>query len=188
MHYITRMYNGPQRKPLRLSEFNYNQNGLYFVTICTENRIEHFGTIGEGRVQLNDIGNLSHNYWQEIPNHYSNVQIDEFIIMPNHIHGIINICANVGTGHCPVLNNGAEFTVHYGQLSKIINSYKNICTKQIKKIKPEIQFQWQRSFYDNIIRDYVALQNIRKYIRDNPQHYDSKSEIETGQGNALSLR
>ncbi|MDD2516190.1 MAG: hypothetical protein PHF26_03160 [Candidatus Gracilibacteria bacterium] len=83
------MYNGPHRKNLRLKNFDYSQNGYYFITICTQNRENHFGKIIDGEMVLNEFGKIALKCWNEIIKHYGNVGIDEFIIMPNHIHGII---------------------------------------------------------------------------------------------------
>jgi len=107
------------------------------------------------------------NYWLEIPNHYKNVQLDEFIIMPNYIHGIITINNNVGTEQCSV-----PTMKHYGLLSKIIKSFKGMSVKSIKKGFNKHDFAWQRSFYDSVIRTEESLIKIRRYIIDNPKTWD----------------
>ena len=81
-------------KTARLPQFNYGQNGYYFVTICTKNREEYFGQVIDDTVRLSDIGEIAHRCWMEIPIHFSCVNIDEFIVMPNHIHGILAITKN----------------------------------------------------------------------------------------------
>ena len=90
----------PTRKPNRLKAYDYSTAGYYYVTICTYNRKESFGYIENNRIVLNEYGKITEKTWKEIPNHYPNVELDEFIVMPNHIHGII-IIKNpaVGDGH-----------------------------------------------------------------------------------------
>jgi REP element-mobilizing transposase RayT len=164
------------RKPNRLKNFDYSTSGYYYVTICTKNRECWFGEIINKKMILNKIGNIVNKCWREIPQHYRNVSLDEFIIMPNHIHGIVvikrlnNNQSTVGTGHCPVPTINKQNN-HYGLLSKIINGFKNMSTKTIRK--QMCSFQYQRSFYDNIIRNEQSLNEIRKYIQENPINWDN---------------
>lgn len=78
-----------QRKPNRLKDYEYSQNGYYFVTICTKNREEWFGKIKDGLMIMNDFGEVAKNFWMETPKHFTNVGLDEFTVMPNHIHGVV---------------------------------------------------------------------------------------------------
>lgn len=155
------------RKYNRLQEYNYSLAGYYFVTLCTYKRVEFFGHIRNGQLDLNENGVLAHKFWEEIPFHYKNVGVDEFVIMPNHIHAIIILNDNVrvGTEQCSVLTR-------YGLLSKIIKSYKNIVTTHLRRSVGCYDFAWQRSFYDHIIRSEKALYIIRDYIQDNPQKWE----------------
>ena len=173
-----------KRKLNRWNKWDYSNGGYYFVTICTENREELFGIIEDGEMQLNKIGYIANNKWQEIKNHYGNIILDEYIVMPNHIHGIIRInnkrivgiegmekrninvgTADVGTAQCAVRT---ENNKRYGLLSKIIKSFKEAVSKEIKKEFIGCNFGWHRSFYDRIVRDEKGLENIREYIRNNP--------------------
>lgn len=140
----------PQRKPNRKNCFDYCNEWSYFVTIVTESRICYFGKINEQKMILSDIWNIVHKCWRNIPNIYSNVEIDEFIIMPNHIHGIINM------GRSNI------------SLSSIIKWFKQVCSKIIHKNYPE--FAWQRSFHDHIIRNTIEYEKIKHYIHTNPQN------------------
>lgn len=107
----------PKRKSIRLKEYDYSAIGYYYVTICTRTREELFGHIENNCMILNGIGKIVKNTWLEIPNHFSNVKLDEYIVMPNHIHGIIIIDSPVGDGHArPVDKNKS--------LSVIIGSFK----------------------------------------------------------------
>jgi REP element-mobilizing transposase RayT len=160
------------RKLNRLKNYDYSECGSYFVTICAHNRIEYFGKIKNNTMILNSCGEIVQKFWQEIPRYYNNVNLDVFAILPNHIHGIIMITNNksailtvqnntVGTEHCSV---PIKTTKNYGLLSKIVKSFKNVCIKTIRgKFKDHV-FQWQRSFYDHVIRNEKSLENIQKYI------------------------
>ena len=185
------------RKLNRLSGHDYSWEGWYFVTIDCMKMYSWFGKINAGNwhcpsrtiMKLNNYGLVAEKYWKSIPKIYNNLVLDEFVIMPNHMHGIIQI---VGTGQCPVrTRNGIwqcpvrtkdkvwQCPVHadsnnhnrYGKLSKIINGYKNMVTKEIRNNFGGKSFVWQRSFYDEIIRDEKSLDRIRKYIIGNPENF-----------------
>ena len=158
-----------RRKSIHLKEYDYSSTGYYFVTICTQNREEIFGKIEFGSMKLNKYGKIANQIWKGIPNHYTNVELDEFVIMPNHIHGIIIIDENVGTEQCSV-------PTHYGLLSKIVKSFKEIFIKTIHIQFEDYQFKWQRSFYDRIIRNDKELFNIRQYITNNPLQWELDNE------------
>jgi REP element-mobilizing transposase RayT len=132
---------------------------------------------------LNDYGKIVENYWLQIPNHYKGVHLDEFVIMPNHIHGIIlivkenkGVVESVGVEQCSTptdsdfatLESSATSNGHsYGLLSKIIKPFKDVTVKHIHRLG-DYDFSWQRSFHDHIVRSEFALQRIRQYILDNP--------------------
>lgn len=130
------------------------------MTICTYNREELLGHIEDSHMILSGIGEVVRNRWLEIPNHFSNIKLDEYVIMPNHIHGIIIIDNPVGDGHArPVKKSN--------NLSVIIGSFKSAVTKQINQLK-NVSFRWQRCFYDHIIRTDKSLNNLREYMINNP--------------------
>jgi len=91
------------RRSIRLRGYDYSQNGMYFVTICTQDRLRLFGDIANGEMKLNDAGHMVRATWDEIPAHYSGIEIDQFTVMPNHIHGIIKI-VGAGPRACPSSN------------------------------------------------------------------------------------
>lgn len=156
------------RKPLRLRDYDYSNEGFYYVTICTQNKIAYFGEIIDEKMILNSNGRIAENYWKQIPKRYQNITLDSYIIMPNHIHGIIIIREVDKTGHCPVTtDNKRGGGAKYGLLSKVINSFKGIVTKSIKKTPDGLDFAWQRSFYEHVIRNEEALLKIREYIENN---------------------
>jgi REP element-mobilizing transposase RayT len=110
---------------------------------------------------------------EKIPEHYDNIQLDKFIVMPNHIHGIIIINSSGRTEQCSVPTKKIEHdNKNYGSISRIIKSYKTVVTKTIRNEFRIHEFGWQRSFYDHIIRNEESLNKIREYITDNRKYYD----------------
>ena len=171
---MQKKYKGKYRIPSsRWPDWNYGSEGAYFITICTKKRIKYFGRISDGSIQLSEIGNIAYNNWIHIPCHFSNTIIDEFIIMPDHIHGIIIIDTSVETLHAtslhdPVINQleMSEISPVSGSIPAIIRSYKSAVTKQARKINPK--FSWQTRYYDRVIRNRDEYLNVKKYIRENP--------------------
>jgi len=168
-------------KSTRLSHFDYSQNGYYFVTICTKAREYFFGEICNNVMVLNELGNIAEKFWLEIPNHFPNAKLDEFVIMPNHVHGIVVIENDVNniveTCHGMSLRKYQpqqkinQFSKPIKKsLSMIINHYKGSVKRYFNK--NDIFFAWQSRFYDHIIRNEKSLQNIREYIVNNPLKWD----------------
>jgi putative transposase len=135
----------------RLQNWDYSSNAAYFVTICTYGRICFFGKIFDGEMELSGIGKLINQFWNEIPIHFPFVILDAFVVMPNHIHGII------------VINKP-------GTLGSIINQFKRVCTIHANKI--DMNFAWQPRFYDQIIRNYDSYVKIKDYINNNPARWN----------------
>lgn len=160
----------PQRKKNRLRDYNYSQNGWYFVTICTYKKQDFFGKIENGNIVLNEYGNMVKQQWEWLENQYHYIYLDEWIIMPNHVHGIIVIenehdpCRDRSR---PVPTIGANTSIKIKSLSEIMGAFKTTSSKMIH-IHGLTYFKWQRSFHDHIIRTEKKLQNIRKYIQNNP--------------------
>lgn len=143
----------------RLREYDYSTPNYYYVTINTLNHIPYFGEVIETKMKLNYMGIIVNKFWREIPKHYPTVELDYFIIMPNHLHGIIIMNCAVETGHAPSL--------HKPTLSNIVGSFKSAVTKKIRK-ELNSKFYWQSRFYDRIIRNEEELLIIRNYILQNP--------------------
>ncbi len=156
------------RKQNRLQNYDYSQNGMYFVTICTKDKKCYFGEIVNDEMILNDFGEITQQVLLNLPNHYNNINIDTFVIMPNHVHVIVEINDNVGTGFKPVP------TTH--GLSEIIRGFKTFSSRKMNEQKPLEKFKWQRSFYDHIIRKDESLNKIREYIIINPREWN-KDEL-----------
>ncbi|MCD6367438.1 MAG: hypothetical protein J7L46_07865 [Bacteroidales bacterium] len=177
----------------RLQSWDYGWNGSYFITICTKNREYFFGKIKNGKMELSEIGKITEKYWHEIPQHFSFVKLGAFVVMPNHIHGIIIIDKKsddnnpivsetvvvetpklgVSTITTPVptepKTGGKNQKWKSGTLGAIINQYKRICTINSRKIEP--YFAWQPRFYDHIIRNEKSFQKISEYIINNPKNW-----------------
>lgn len=176
----------------RLKNWDYASNGAYFITICTKNRKHYFGEIANGEMDLSPIGKLAHQFWNEIPAHFPFVELGNFVVMPNHMHGILIISnnpvetlhCNVSTGdidniqtlHCNVSTESDSETQKIaipspkpGSISAIIRSYKSVVTKNAHYSNKE--FQWHPRFHDHIIRNSESFEIIQTYIANNPKNW-----------------
>ena len=149
----------PQRKSPRLQGYDYAQSGAYFVTICTHQRQNIFGDIINGTMVLSDLGQIASLRWESIPQHYPDLELDAFVIMPNHIHGIVCIM------------DGKFHTV----LGRVINAYKGAVTAQIRQQSASDMVIWQSRYHDHIIRNEIDLNRIREYISHNPSKWEEDS-------------
>ena len=158
--------NNQKRKPNRLQNYDYSQAGYYFVTICTQNRVNYFGKIERQLMHLNEIGEIVKNQWVWLSTQYDYVELDTYIVMPNHLHGIL-IIRSCRDRSRPVSTG----TKKIKSLSELIGAFKTTSSKQIHKYGLS-RFKWQRSFYDHIIRNEKSLDNIRAYIQNNPLNWE----------------
>lgn len=172
------MYNPKthHRKSIRLKEYDYSNANWYYVTICTYNKEHLFGKVINNKVVLNDLGKIVNEEWLRTKEVRKNIDLDDYIIMPNHIHGIIIIDYNENE----LNNNIGRDTMHrvptertFGSsipnsLSTIIGAFKASVTRRINKTLKPYQSIWQRNYYEHIIRNEEDLYRIRKYIQQNP--------------------
>jgi len=166
----------PHRSSLRLPEYDYSQEGAYFVTIVTQGRQCLFGEVVNGEMRLNPAGLMVEQVWKEIPAHFPHVELGEFVLMPNHIHGIIMITRCVGATHASPLRNRHNGPLP-GSLGAIIGSFKSAASKIINMDLDKYFGQlWQRNYYEHIIRDENDLQIITDYILTNPQNWVKDEE------------
>jgi putative transposase len=172
------------RKSIRLQGYNYSQSGLYFITIFIQDRRCLFGNIvHENNVDLivlNDAGKIADECWLEIPKHFPNAVLHEHIIMPNHLHGIIELVKNdnvrvqnnVGVQNFEPLqqpiNKFQKMIPH--SIGSIVQGFKIGVTKWIRT-NTDIKNVWQRNYYENIIRSDRSYQRIREYIINNPKDW-----------------
>lgn len=186
------MKNLPQRKQIRLKGYDYSENGYYFVTICTQDRVCMFGNINNvgvwrdkpflGRdkptMALNNCGEIVNNIWYSLPDHHP-VQLDIFQIMPNHVHFILQIISGasstIDSGALPEGSGASRRapTKYKPTLGFIVGIFKTETTKQINKLNntPGSTI-WQRNYYEHIIRNEHELNKIREYIKSNPQMWE----------------
>jgi REP element-mobilizing transposase RayT len=180
------------RRSIRIQRYDYSQAGAYFVTIVAWRRECLFGEVVDGVMKLNQRGIIANECWQEIPNHFPNVELGAYIIMPNHVHGIIiidgadvnGIAANspqsVGARHASPLRKRPQGVLP-GSLGAIIGSYKSAVTKQIGREMNETGI-WQRNYYEHVIRNEKDLQNKTDYINANPLLWDEDVEDPNNRG------
>ncbi len=160
------------RRSTRLRGYDYTRAGTYFLTICTFERECVFGDVVDGVMRLSEVGEIVERCWLEIPAHFRHVNLDEFQVMPNHLHGIVHI---VGTRHAVSLQNRTEEQFCKpvsGSISTIIRSFKS-AVSNVAHTREFNEFAWQPRFHDRIIRNHKELENVRKYIRDNPENWAS---------------
>ena len=194
---MTEKYKNKYRiKSTRLSHWDYGNNGIYFITICTQNRQHFFGDIIGGEMQLNEIGGMVDSEWLKTfemrPD--MNLQMGEYIIMPNHFHAIIIIGDNeyntgVNTDSRVIdvrtdaactdamhrVCTGGIFGVQSKNLASIIRGFKSSVTKNARKINPD--FAWQSRFHDHIIRNEKSFHTISNYIINNPLKWEKDDLI-----------
>lgn len=184
------------RQSIRLKCYDYAKQGLYFITICCQNRMHLFGQITDGVMFLNDAGRMIETEWLALPNYFNNIRVHEFIIMPNHFHSILeitgatlvvapnndlNIDGVIGQPQGIAPNDSTDQNHHDDRKPKtignIIGAFKSKTTVEyIKGIKnlnwePFEDKIWQRNYHEIIIRDERALHNISNYIIKNPQNF-----------------
>ena len=161
----------PRGRPsLRLPDYDYAQPGAYFVTICALDRVCLFGEVREGAIHLNDAGRMVREVWEELPARFPHIGLDAFIVMPNHLHGIV------------VIRERRE-----GQgLGQIIGAFKSLTTRRyivgVRQAgwRPFAGRLWQDNYFEHVIRDETSFNRIREYIACNAVHWDSDPERPRG--------
>jgi REP element-mobilizing transposase RayT len=171
------------RKSIRLRGYDYSQPGAYFITICTHQRQSLFGDIVDGVMMLNTAGNIAHDEWKNISDIRHDVSLCEFVIMPNHMHGIINVgahCMRPMNNDMNSMNNmhSVSGNQQSGRVQRaptvgdIVRGYKSAVTKRLwESCGNQGHPVWQRNYHEHIIRNEQAYQNIAEYIRANPQKW-----------------
>jgi len=167
-----------RRRSIRLKGYDYTRPGAYFVTVCTHRREMLFGEVVNGVMQLNAFGEIVWKCWDEIPTHFPNVELDAFIVMPNHVHGIIVIVADgmVGATHASPLPDPQYLSHPRGpapqSLGAIVGSFKSAVTRRINHMRGTSGAPvWQRNYWEHVIRTERVLNAVRQYIHDNPPRW-----------------
>jgi REP-associated tyrosine transposase len=185
--------NLPQRRSIRLTNYNYTQAGAYYITICTEKRNPLFGHIRNGVMHHNACGRIVHDCWQAIPKHCPNVALDYFVVMPNHVHGILLLENSAGTMYrapTAAANGDRQATTPHapaaprrfgnalaGSLAAMVGMYKAAVTRQINQsCRSPGGHLWQRNYWEHIIRDERELAEVRRYIAENPLRWSFDRE------------
>ena len=155
------------RRSMRLPEYDYTRSGVYFVTICTYRFASLFGRIVNGKVQLNGLGRLVEEEWRRTAEIRPSVGVDLFVVMPNHVHGLLWISDS--QAECIPENSTA---IRANSLGSIIAQFKSIVTKRSRSLaNSPSQSIWKRNYYDHIVRDEKSLERIRNYIVENPSRW-----------------
>ena len=162
----------PKRRSIRLREYDYSTPGAYFITVCTYSRLLLFGRVVNGKMEANRLGAVVEDCWSKLPDHYD-VALDAFILMPNHIHGVITIedtPTTVGAGLKPALPAASDSNRH--GVPEIVRAFKTFSARRINEMRASAGTPvWQRGFYDHVIRGENELDRVRTYIMDNPRRW-----------------
>lgn len=162
----------------RLKNWDYSSNGYYFITICTKYRKHLFGKKSNNEIQLSDIGKIVFNEWNKSFDIRTELFCDCFVIMPNHIHGVVRINNSFVETHAPVETHAVLSLQGRGHVPKSISSFvagfKSHATKKINEYcNTPGGSVWQPRFHDHVVRNYDELNRIRKYIRNNPCKWEN---------------
>ena len=165
----------PKRRSIRLPAYDYRQSGVYFVTICAYEKLCLFGQIWDGTMMLNDLGATVIECWNRIPLVQNNIVLNSYVVMPNHIHGIIIIKNRYPTDNASRTEQRADDSASRlvsGSLGTIIGQFKRAVTLRGKCLsQPPEHPIWQRNYYEHIIRNEDSPNDIRKYIVENPARW-----------------
>ena len=171
----------PRRKQLRIKGHDYSGYGPYFVTICTKEKNCVFGEVDGSEMKLNPMGKMVEKWWNELTNKFPDIELDQFVVMPNHFHGIIainahNVGADVGADLCvrPHTNTNMEGARIGAPLPRIIQWFKTMTTNEYLRTAKQPENRkipgrlWQRNYYEHIIRNDEELLRVQEYILFNP--------------------
>jgi putative transposase len=186
------------RRSIRLQGYDYRQAGAYYFTICSHQRQCLFGEIISGVMHPNIIGETVEAIWNNLPRHFPFIELDAFVLMPNHVHGIILItdnqfnCRGEAFGQLisdsqpesfapnalpsPSDNPKIPHGTQSGSLGAILQNFKSVATRRVNRLTRHKVTIWQRNYYEEIIRDEKAYENIRRYIIENPLRWDDDEE------------
>jgi REP element-mobilizing transposase RayT len=170
------------RRSIRLKKYDYAWAGAYFVTVCIRKRECLLGDMADDKIWLNDAGRMVQVVWDELPAHYPGMETDAFVVMPNHVHGVI-VLVGAGPRACPEFDGqpqGVAPTIL--SLSDLLHRFKTMTTKRyadgVKQTgwKPFPGKLWQRNYYEHIIRNEKSLNSTREYIINNPAQWEFDRE------------
>jgi putative transposase len=173
------------RRSIRLKGYDYSSDGAYFITICTYQRECLFGEVVDGVMELNQVGIGVQACWQALPHHFVNLKLDAFVVMPNHLHGILLLGCDGSGGEAfgqnftrciqdqlpnasPLQPRGTES----GSIGAIVQNFKSISSRRVNQMLcRNRRTLWQRNYYEHIIRDSAVFHVIQEYIASNPSSW-----------------
>lgn len=169
------------RRSIRLQGYDYNMPGAYFVTICTHHHKPLFGQVVDGEMRLNQAGRVANDQWSRLGVRFNHIELSEFVIMPNHMHGILILiegCRGAGgdlespsSNHAPLRPYGGAPIIP-GSLGAIVRTYKASVTNRLHAKNINLRNPvWQRNYYEHIIRNEDDLRMITEYIANNPLNW-----------------
>jgi putative transposase len=150
-----------RRRSLRLPGYDCSQAGAYFITACTQNRVMLFGEVIDCEVRLNEMGTIVQQMWDDLPTHYHGIDVDAFIVMANHVHGIVILADQSERRHA---------------ISEIVRGFKTFSARRVNERAGRRGVLWQRGYYEHVIRHEKALERIRAYIENNPPRWADDPE------------
>ena len=160
-----------RRRSIRLKGFDYSEPGAYFVTVVSRNRELLFGEVWDGELRLNDTGRVVQAAWYDLSNHFAELSLDAFVVMPNHVHGIIELHVPGRAGLKP-----APTKISPG-LFEVVRAFKTFSARSVNKLRgTQGSAVWQRNYYEHVIRVETELDRIREYITNNPTQWEIDRE------------
>ena len=161
---------------IRKPGWDYSAPGFYFITICTHEMRMYFGVVANGEMKLSTVGKVAEEHWKALPGHFENVTLDEFIVMPNHIHGVIKLSGELKPKlqRNDVKRTLTDVSPKSGSIPHVVRCYKGGITRWCKD--QGFRFAWHPGFHDRIVLGPRSLEAIRKYIRDNPANWDKDTQ------------
>lgn len=160
------------RRSVRLKDYDYSSGGAYFVTICTHRRMSIFGSVKDGDVLLSWIGVIVEEEWLRAPDYRPEVSLDEYVIMPNHMHGILVLTGGqVGQDRVGA-HRDAPLRRPERSLGLIVANFKGAVTRRVWRVSGSEEPVWQRNYYERVIRDEEELGRLRVYISENPLKWE----------------
>ncbi len=161
------------RRSVRLRNYDYSRSGAYFITVCTTGQELLFGEVNDGKVELNELGRIAAEEWLKSARIRIEIELDAWVLMPNHVHGIVIITDDLCRGDRPVAPSGPRPR----SLGAMMAGFKSAATKRINTMRgtPGVSI-WQRNYYEHVIRYESTLDRIRQYIADNPARWPEDRE------------
>jgi len=155
-----------KRKSIRLREYDYTNPGAYLLTLCSFDKLDLFGRVVDSTVELSQLGQIAEKCWLDLPLHFQNAELDSFIIMPNHFHGILVLNCR-GTA-CRAQAFEAFSEPVSNSVPTIVRSFKSAVTRRIRELSGDSEMVvWQRGYHEHVIRKAEDINRVREYIMNN---------------------